>query len=64
MKRIIINNQYTYETDLKNIRKGTALLLPTPHWLTDVLGATWVGKVTSLSSNYDGPCSKVIGRAP
>jgi hypothetical protein len=59
MKRVIINSQYTYETDL-DISIGDSVLLPTASWLVDALGDTWEGEVTSLESDYDGWCARII----
>ena len=59
MKRVIINNPYTYATDL-DVSVGDVVLLPTSDWLRDALGDTWEGKVTSLKSEYDGWCAKII----
>ena len=57
--RVIVNGNYTYETD-KEVKVGSIVVVPTPSWLRDAKGATWEGKVTSLESNYDGPCMKII----
>lgn len=56
--KVVVGN-YTYETDL-NLKVGDTVLLPTPYWLQDVKGPTWEGKVTSLDSNYTGPCVRII----
>jgi hypothetical protein len=58
--KIIVNNNYTYECSFK-VKKGDRVVLSTPYWLRDVKGATWVGKVTSTKSDYDGYCEKVLG---
>ena len=50
---------YTYETDLP-VKVGDEVLLPTADFLRDVLGNTWKGTVTSLESDYDGPCRWII----
>lgn len=60
MKRIMVGN-YTYETNL-NLKVGDKVVLPTAYFLRDVKGATWVGQVTSLASEYDGSCEKVISK--
>lgn len=57
--KIIVNNQYTYETEEK-AEIGDEVVLPSPSWLRDVNGPTWTGKVTATKSDYDGYCSKVI----
>ena len=58
MNKVVVNG-YTYETDL-NVKVGDVVELPTAHWLRDVKGDTWQGVVSSLDSDYDGGCSKVI----
>ena len=54
--RIIVNNQYTYETDYPcNI--GDTVICPggrNPN-------AKWEGTVTALESTYTGPCKKILG---
>jgi len=60
--KIIVNNNYTYECSFK-VKKGDRVVLSTPYWLRDAKGATWVGKVTSTKSDYDGYCEKVLGVA-
>jgi hypothetical protein len=54
--------EHTYETDLP-LQVRDCVVLPTASWLVDVKGPTWEGKVTSLESDYDGPCLKVMGMA-
>jgi hypothetical protein len=61
MKRVMVGN-YTYETDL-NLKVGDEVILPTPDFLRDVKGPTYKGKVTSLTSTYEGPCIKIIRKA-
>jgi hypothetical protein len=55
LKRVIINRQYTYETDLP-VKVNDRVLLPTASWLRDVAGQTWQGAVTSLESDHTGEC--------
>ena len=55
VKRIVIDDKWTYLTDLK-VRKGTRVLLPPFPWSQ----YPWVGKVTSLISDYDGDCKWVM----
>lgn len=57
--RVIVDNNYTYETDLV-LNVGDRVVLPTPYWLQDVKGSEWVGVVTATSSSYSGDCYKVI----
>lgn len=59
MKRVIVDSNYTYETDLP-VKKGNRVLIPTPYWLQDVKGPTWEGTVTSLKSSYNGFCERII----
>ncbi len=61
MARIMVGN-YTYETDLK-LKVGDKVVLPTAYFLRDVKGATWIGQVTALKSDYTGPCERVISKA-
>jgi hypothetical protein len=58
-KKIIINNKYTYMCD-KSVRIGSEVKLPTPQWMREFQDSTWVGKVTSLKSDYNGVCESVI----
>lgn len=58
MQRVKVGN-YTYETELP-VKVGDKVLLPTPYWLRDVKGPTWEGKVTQLTSDYTGPCVRII----
>jgi hypothetical protein len=62
MKKIIINNKYTFLCDFK-VRKGQTVVLPTPSWLRSVQGSTWLGKVTATKSDYTGYCEKAISIA-
>jgi hypothetical protein len=62
MKRVVVNG-YTYETEIDNLRVGDAVVLPTPYWLRDVKGPTWVGNVEALTSSYSGDCARIVGRA-
>ena len=61
MARIMVGN-YTYETDLK-LKVGDKVVLPTAYFLRDVKGATGIGQVTALKSDYTGPCERVISKA-
>jgi hypothetical protein len=62
MKKVIVNNNYTYETNLE-LKIGDKVVLPTPSYLRDTLENTWIGTVTALESEYDGYCYKVIRKA-
>ena len=57
--KIIINNKYTYMCD-KPVKIGSEVKLPTPQWMREFQDSTWVGKVTSLKSDYNGVCESVI----
>lgn len=61
--KIVIDNKYTYETDLP-VKVGDTAVLPTADFLRDVKGPTFEGTVTSLNSTYAGSCSKVISIKP
>lgn len=58
IKRIVVNNRYTYETDL-DVKVGDLVEVP---GTGD--GSHWAGRVTSLDSAYLGECKKVIGIVP
>jgi hypothetical protein len=58
MKRVKVG-RYTYETDLP-VKVGDVVLLPTPDRLLSVKGPTWEGTIASLTSDYTGPCSRVL----
>jgi len=59
MRRVVVSG-YTYETDLP-VKRGTKVLLP-ESWLGEVTGkrGPWEGTVTSLISDYTGPCKRII----
>ncbi len=59
--RVIVDDKYTYETDL-TLEIGDRVILPSPkkHLSVD---ATWEGTVTSLTSNYTGPCKQILSKA-
>jgi hypothetical protein len=62
MKKFIVDDKYTYESDMKGLRVGTKVVLPTSYFLREVKGPTWVGKITSLKSDYSGYCEKIISK--
>ena len=53
MRRITVG-RYTYETDL-DVEVGDEVLLP------DSGTGQWVGTVTSLTSDYQGRCRRIVG---
>jgi len=59
LRRVEVDG-YTYLTDLP-VKVGTKVLLP-ESWLAKVTGKTgpWEGTVTSLITDYTGPCSRII----
>ena len=59
MKRVVVDNNYTYETNLK-VKVGDTVKVPTTYWLRDVFGAYWFPKVTNLKSDYTGDCLKIV----
>jgi len=59
LKKIQVNNKYTYMCD-KPVRIGSEVKLPTPYWMREFKDDTWIGKVTDLKSDYDGVCESVI----
>lgn len=52
MKRIVINDKFTYETDLP-VGVGDVVDLPSK------TGGHWQGTVTALKSSYDGECRSI-----
>ena len=60
--KVVINNKYSYESGNLKLKVGDSVKLPTPTWLRDCQPATWVGKVTSLKSDYTGYCEEVIAK--
>ena len=58
MKRIVVSDKYTYETDLP-VKVGDTVVLPGRG-----AKANWQGVVTALESKYDGPCKQVVGVVP
>ena len=55
MNKIVVNNKYTYETDLK-LEIGDTVLLPSTWADSD----PWEATVTALQSSYKGSCSKIL----
>jgi hypothetical protein len=53
MPRVVVEGRYVYETDLE-LEIGDEVLLP-----SGGQGA-WVGRVTALSSDYGGPCKRIV----
>jgi hypothetical protein len=61
LRRVVVNDQYTYETTL-DVKVGDEVTLPVPFPLRIVKGPTWKGTVTSLSSDYKGSCERIIAK--
>jgi hypothetical protein len=55
--KVLINGRYAYETDLADVRVGDEMVLPGGLGVRE----TWLGIVTALEPEYDGPCSRAIG---
>jgi hypothetical protein len=55
MARVVVDGRYSYETDL-DLEVGDEVLLP-----PSGLGGQWVARVTALSSDYTGPCRRILG---
>jgi hypothetical protein len=55
MTRVIVDGRYVYETDLE-LEVGDEVLLPPSGF-----GGQWVARVTALSSDYSGPCKRIVG---
>lgn len=53
MHRVVVEGRYVYETDLE-LEIGDEVLLPAG------MTGDWVGKVTALSSEYSGPCKRIV----
>ena len=68
MKRVQVtfsnNKTFSYETDLKNLRVGTRVLVPAPWWARYDNNTTMEGKIASLTSDYTGDCIKIISKSP
>lgn len=60
--KIVVNHRYTYVTNL-DLAIGDTVVLPTPDYLRDIDGDEWIGTVTALTSDYNGKCATVIGKA-
>jgi hypothetical protein len=57
--KVVVNDKYTYEADMP-LKVGDKVEYPTASFLRDVLGNTQTGTVTSLESDYNGYCVKII----
>lgn len=55
MARVVVDGRYSYETAL-DLEVGDEVLLP-----SSGLGGQWVARVTALSSDYTGPCRRILG---
>ena len=55
LRRVVCNGHYTYSTDLP-VQLGTRVMLPPP----DGREKPWPGTVTELSSDYIGPCKRIL----
>jgi hypothetical protein len=53
MRRVVVEGRYVYETDLE-LEVGDEVLLPAG------LTGDWIGRVTALSSDYGGPCKRIV----
>jgi hypothetical protein len=53
--RVVVDGRYSYETDLE-LEVGDEVLLP-----PSGMGGQWVARVTALSSDYTGPCRRILG---
>jgi hypothetical protein len=53
MPRVVVEGRYVYETDLE-LHVGDEVLLPAS-W-----SGEWIGTVTALSSDYGGPCKRIV----
>jgi hypothetical protein len=50
----MVDGRYVYESEL-DLEIGDEILLPAG------LSGDWVGRVTALSSDYAGPCKRILG---
>jgi hypothetical protein len=53
--RVVVDGRYSYETDLE-LEVGDEVLLP-----PSGMGGQWVARVTALSTDYTGPCRRILG---
>lgn len=59
-RRVVVDNRYTYETNLP-VKIGSKVLLPPSPWAHEFYGDDpWEGVVTSFISEYTGECSTII----
>ena len=61
MMKITINGHLTYICN-EEVEVGDEVVLPPPHWKPP--GSLHVGKVTSLTGDYDGECLEVLKVIP
>lgn len=54
MRKVVVNSKYTYETDL-DVNPGDIVLCP-----PGASGAAFEAVVTRLSSDYAGPCKRLL----
>jgi hypothetical protein len=52
--RVVVDSRYVYESEL-DLEIGDEVLLPAG------FSGDWVGRVTALSSDYAGPCKRILG---
>jgi hypothetical protein len=52
--RVVVDGRYVYESEL-DLEFGDEVLLPAG------FSGDWVGRVTALSSDYAGPCKRIVG---
>ena len=61
LRRIVVNEKYTYLCSTP-VEVGDTVLLPVPEWRSSPGNTTWKGVVTSLESDYEGPCEVAFGK--
>lgn len=59
--RIEVDHRFAYECE-ETVKVGDMVVLPTPYWM--VAGSVHIGKVTALTSDYDGDCLKILRVLP
>ena len=61
--RVETDHKYTYETGNIEVKLGDKVIVPVAGFLQDVYGTTREVTVTSLDSDYDGYCVRIIKKS-
>jgi cell shape-determining protein MreC len=55
--KVLIDNKLTYDSGKLNVKVGDKVVLPGLPWMKS---ETYVGTVTSLETDYSGPCKQIL----